>query len=331
MLVGVVLHVVVAFSLYFVGRTMSSPVASHHQPDMTPPLQFTAMHITGSPPQPRRLMPNQLVFGDLTDRSTFSATVVPATKTFAYAVLTAPEHHATRLRGISQTWGLDADIRFAASDADDGTFPFPVVQVSDGSTNRGNLATKTMLALKLLCNHDADFYVFSDDDTFLSVRNLESIVSEKYSSSHDLYLGYGLSHTEPPFIGGGGGIVFSNNTMSKFCSLFRSADFLEHGHESSNCHWKRHANFPGDVAVSWCMNELKVPATHLHGFYPLDIGFVLWPPYKVCHDLWWIPKHIHCPLRAPYRLISFHYMSPAAQREAFYWTNIFLKPKTAAP
>jgi len=76
----------------------------------------------------------------------------------------------------------------------------------------------------------------------------------------------------------------------------------------------------GDLAISDCMQHLKINATHNDGFNP-------WPPEHMMFrngswcDAWWIPPHQHCPPTP--KAISFHYIPPEDAKVLYYLSYRF--------
>jgi hypothetical protein len=230
-------------------------------------------------------------------------------KTFVYTVLTTKEFHGTRLKNIMETWGQHVNMPFITTDAEDGRYPTALVL---GEAGKGDLGGKTLQALLKFCEFDGDFYVFTDDDSFVVAGNLERVISENYNRDEPLYTGYSLTHTRKPFIGGGGGIVFSNQTMRRFCGVAKAPQ------PPVACAWKHQRAAPGDMAIAHCMEHLGVDATHQHGFYPFTITEIVRKmPDDACSRTWWVPKHIRCSPPVS-KIISFHYVRENQYRWLYY-------------
>ena len=234
-------------------------------------------------------------------------------KKFVYTVLTTRQFHGSRLKNIMRTWGQHVNIPFITTDALDPAFPTALVLGAEG---KGDLGGKTLQALKKFCEFDSDFYVFTDDDSFVVAKNLESVIAANYDRDSALYAGYTLTHTVKPFVGGGGGIVFSNNTIKNFCAVAKSEK------PPVECSWEHQRAAPGDMAISHCMNYLGVAATHQHGFYPFPITELMKERDNWCNVTWWIPKHLKCNPPVS-RVISFHYVPEDQYRMLYYFLYLF--------
>ena len=234
-------------------------------------------------------------------------------KKFVYTVLTTRQFHGSRLKNIMRTWGQHVNIPFITTDALDPAFPTALVLGAEG---KGDLGGKTLQALKKFCEFDSDFYVFTDDDSFVVAKNLESVIAANYDRDSALYAGYTLTHTVKPFVGGGGGIVFSNNTIKNFCVVAKSQK------PPVECSWEHQRAAPGDMAISHCMNYLGVAATHQHGFYPFPITELMKERDNWCNVTWWIPKHLKCNPPVS-RAISFHRVPPKDLRVLYFFTYLF--------
>ena len=234
-------------------------------------------------------------------------------KKFVYTVLTTRQFHGSRLKNIMRTWGQHVNIPFITTDALDPAFPTALVLGAEG---KGDLGGKTLQALKKFCEFDSDFYVFTDDDSFVVAKNLESVIAANYDRDSALYAGYTLTHTVKPFVGGGGGIVFSNNTIKNFCAVAKSEK------PPVECSWEHQRAAPGDMAISHCMNYLGVAATHQHGFYPFPITELMKERDNWCNVTWWVPKHLKCNPPVS-RVISFHYVPEDQYRMLYYFLYLF--------
>ena len=296
---------------------------------------------------------------------------------FLYTVLTSNANHGTRLRPLLTTWGRHATIPFLISDSHDPKFPR-----TRNLGPRHELGRKTLSGLREFCrmvsrktlhkilfqrrsdihsHHNvvngsssssttsigvgADFYVISDDDTFIITHNLEEVISTNFDPKVPCYVGYALTHLTEPFIGGGGGVVLSNATMEKFCSEIGEGSAAENhisegkkkGDGQDRMDIKKggdsvvqspcnpDADFipkPGDMALFQCMNRLKISATHQDGFHPLFIHKIANPDGNYCSKIWWMPHHIQC--HPPnHRLISMHYVPVDRFYEVYYWAYLF--------
>lgn len=227
-----------------------------------------------------------------------------------FAVLSIKKNHQSRLQALLHTWGKHAKLVLVASDEPDPQLDSRIVAVPGDARHLG---LKTIDTLHRLCSTEADFYVLTDDDTFVVVHNLESAL-RAYDPMGAWYMGYLLTHIKPPFIGGGGGIVLSRGSLQQVCRESETA--------GSPCSLLSELERAGDVAISRCMEHLHIKPTHLEGFYPF-------PPHEMvkegadswCRRTWWLPKHIKCP-PIP-KAITFHYVEPQRFKELHYWAYRF--------
>lgn len=238
--------------------------------------------------------------------------------TFVYSILTTKAHHSSRLRKVMSTWGNHVNLGFITTDVVDAEFPKSIV-LGEGERDLGG---KTLQAFEKFCEFDADFFVLIDDDAFVVASNLERGVASQFSRDVPLYGGYSLTHTSVPFIGGGGGIVVSNATMQSLCQQIREP-------KHTPCRWRASRNLPGDVAVSSCMQSLRIKATHIDGFSPFPMSRMVdsskagW-----CKITWWIPPHLKC--NPPYdAAMTMHYV-PIDEFDELYYLSYQLHT-TASP
>lgn len=251
-----------------------------------------------------------------------NATLPAVERKFGYIVLTSVDHHTTRIPNLMSTWGQHANILFIASDALDARYPLIIDLKEKGKRSLGKKAMKMM---EMTCDQvesgKLDYVVMADDDTYLVTPNLEYVFSQ-VDPDVPGYYGYSLTHTKVPFIGGGGGIVFSRGTMKEVCAAAKSR-----GKAFNKCQWEQCEGLPGDIAISLCMQHVKVPAVHIDGFHPFPVHEMINEPKNWCTATWWIPKHLKCP-PVP-RAISFHYLAQERWKEYYYWTFRFQRERDA--
>ena len=229
-----------------------------------------------------------------------------------YTILSSANYHQNRVRRVLQTWGRHVNIAFIGSTDEDPNLPLIKKFEPKG---KETLGLKTIQMLVHLCQNwkDQDYYVMTDDDTFVVAHNLEWYLQKHHNPDEHLYGGYTLTHLADPIVGGGGGIVFSRKTMNAFCDAS--------GKPGHVCHvGARHAG-AGDAAVLYCMKALGVKATHLNGFYPFPVHQMIDQPSNWCTITWWFPKHIQCPPIGP--TLTFHYIPEDRYLEYYYWSYNF--------
>jgi hypothetical protein len=91
-----------------------------------------------------------------------------------FIVLTCEKYHETRLKSIKDTWGNNQDVIFL-SDFNQGK---EIVGFDYIPTGYNNAPMKYVELMKTYEDFSADWYFFTDDDTFVNVRNIENILSD---------------------------------------------------------------------------------------------------------------------------------------------------------
>lgn len=131
------------------------------------------------------------------------------------------------------------------------------VEVDENSIGWKSDAHKNFPGLKLLWNRfpNADWYVMIDDDTYLSMENLENYLSQ-YNPSQPLYIGSPTSFIGcdgvtswtggPLFAHGGSGIIISRGAMEKLTPLV------------PKCIRSYKSCWAGDIKVSLCLRDVGV-------------------------------------------------------------------------
>jgi hypothetical protein len=253
----------------------------------------------------------------------------------AFAVLTSAKHHQTRVNALLRSWGRRAQIRIIATDKASprllAAYPQFAVLPYEGIEQLGK---KALAVWGLFCEDEsfagsrelvddesapakkstrkAKWFVMVDDDTFVVMNNLRSVLAQ-LDPNKDIYGGYVLNHLpEGPFVGGGGGIVLSRPVMEKLCR--RKQD------TTSKCSAESTLLAAGDLATHSCVNEeLGIGPTHIEGFLPVNVRNLLNETY--CKTVWWWPAHLPC--RLPRRLVTFHYARHDDLVEIDYWAHEF--------
>ena len=129
-------------------------------------------------------------------------------------VMTSQETLDTRAVHVKRTWGKRCDVLLFASDYQNKTFGTMDINPGKG---RGKLPEKTIQALDYIYNNhmmDADWFIKSDDDTYVIVENLRYFLASK-NTSEAVYYGH-------QFVGlggypsGGAGYVLSKEALRRF-------------------------------------------------------------------------------------------------------------------
>lgn len=106
-------------------------------------------------------------------------------------ILTSPSNFETRAKAINSTWGPRCDRYFFVSESYNRTLPpeqeqiaqrLPIAPIVNITAGYDHLTQKSSLAFlfayqKLL--NDSEWFIKSDDDTYLIVENLKAFLSEQ--------------------------------------------------------------------------------------------------------------------------------------------------------
>uniref|UniRef100_A0A3Q0R9N6 Beta 3-glucosyltransferase a n=1 Tax=Amphilophus citrinellus TaxID=61819 RepID=A0A3Q0R9N6_AMPCI len=166
------------------------------------------------------------------------------------AVKTCKKFHSERVPVIKKTWEKDALFLEYYSDHADPSIP--TINLGVPNTERGHCGKTFAILQRFLSSAvpDTKWLLIVDDDTLISIPRLQALLS-CYDSSEPVSLGerygYGLSQGGYSYITGGGGMVFSRETVVRLLS--------------SGC--KCYSNdAPDDMVLGMCLNALGLPVTH---------------------------------------------------------------------
>ncbi|XP_041665394.1 glycoprotein-N-acetylgalactosamine 3-beta-galactosyltransferase 1-like [Cheilinus undulatus] len=164
--------------------------------------------------------------------------------------MTGPEYMGSRTRHIRATWARRCNkVLFMSSVQTD----FPTVGLKT-SKGRDELYWKTIRAFQYIHQHhldEADWFLKTDDDTFVVVENLRYVLS-RFDPEKPLYLGRRFKPTVKQGMSGGPGYVLSKEALRRFIR----------GFDTENC-----TNFSDmeDVALGKCLEMMKVEPADVKG------------------------------------------------------------------
>ena len=130
----------------------------------------------------------------------------------------------------------------------DSSFPAVALDVPEG---RDNLWNKTSKAFKYIYrNHfnDADWFMKTDDDTYVIVENLRYFLSDKNSSAAIYYGHHFRRYTDAGYMSGGAGYVLSKEALRLFA--VESDDHTVCKRKYTN----------EDIGMGRCLNKIGVVA-----------------------------------------------------------------------
>ena len=191
-------------------------------------------------------------------------------------VMTYPENHKKTAVHVQATWGRRFNKLLFVSENDDTNGSLPIIVVAANLTGREHLTAKTMRSFDYVYKHhfdDADWFMKTDDDTYVIVENLRYFLSEQ-NASEPVFFGHHFHVIVQPqgYFSGGGGYVLSREALKRFGERGPGICSEDSGAE--------------DVQIGTCMQNLGVktgnardalgrsrfhcfdPETHIHGGYP---------------------------------------------------------------
>ncbi|XP_065564185.1 glycoprotein-N-acetylgalactosamine 3-beta-galactosyltransferase 1-like, partial [Artemia franciscana] len=241
-----------------------------------------------------------------------SATVKsnPATNKILIWVMTSPKNHQKALH-VKNTWGNRTDKLLFFSTEIDENLPTVKLPVQEGYAFLWN---KTREAFKFVYEkylQDYDWFMKSDDDTFVNVENLRYMLSN-YSPSKPTYFGckYKLPGSGQVFMSGGGGYILSQEALRLF---------VEEGYNNKEKCSQNPRGFE-DVEMGRCLENVGVKAGDSRDEFGRE-RFSAFPPegeFDPAYfrkDFWamnysYYPR-IYGQSHLSDNAISFHYVTPA--------------------
>lgn len=171
-----------------------------------------------------------------------------------FAVKTCQRFHQNRVAVVRNTWAKDCSSVFYFSDVEDTSVP--TIDIGVENVQSGH-CEKTLSILRYILGHkvSAEWIIIADDDTLLSVRRLQKLLS-CYDASDDIALGeryaYGVAVEQGyDYITGGGGMVFSLPVVRKLTSFCTCPSI----------------DSPDDMIIGLCLKRLGIPVLHSPYFH----------------------------------------------------------------
>ena len=134
-------------------------------------------------------------------------------------ILTTPKYYDTRARAVNSTWAPRCDRFSFISEYSNDTKGLPIIPIVNLTPGYAHLTQKSTLAFHYIYENflnDYDWFVKTDDDTYLFVENLRLFLS-KQNSSEPITFGYNIrEYVSNVFHSGGGGYVLSREAVKRF-------------------------------------------------------------------------------------------------------------------
>ncbi|XP_006832099.1 PREDICTED: beta-1,3-glucosyltransferase [Chrysochloris asiatica] len=224
------------------------------------------------------------------------------------AVKTCKKFHGDRIPVVKRTWEGEAGIIEYYSDSEDRAIP--TVDLGIPNTDRGHCG-KTFAILERFLNHShakSPWLVIVDDDTLISVSRLRHLLS-CYDSREPVFLGerygYGLGTGGYSYVTGGGGMVFSRESIRRLLA--------------STCRCYSN-DAPDDMVLGMCFSGLGIPVTHsslFHQARPVD-----YPQDYLAHQ---IPISFHKHWNIDPVKVYFTWLAPSEEDGAAQETRVHAK------
>ncbi|KAK7110596.1 hypothetical protein V1264_014440 [Littorina saxatilis] len=222
--------------------------------------------------------------------------------------MTGPKNLQSKASVVRDTWGRRANKLLFFSSVTNKRFPTIGLNTTEG---RAHLTAKTMQAFRYIYRHhfdDADWFMKTDDDTYVIMENLRHFLSQQ-NTSEPVFFGYRFRHwVTQGYYSGGAGYVLSREALRRF------------GRNGTDPKLCQQDGGSEDHQFGKCMQSLGVrtsnstdseghtlfhplsPETHFFGFYPQWMyTYAFRYPRKGFEG---ISKHA----------ITFHYVSPEKMR-----------------
>ncbi|XP_052245939.1 glycoprotein-N-acetylgalactosamine 3-beta-galactosyltransferase 1-like [Dreissena polymorpha] len=223
-------------------------------------------------------------------------------------VMTNPSNHALKAQHVKATWGKRCNILLFMSSAADSSLPTVVLSVTE---SRDTLWAKTKLAFKHVYENyldKADWFLKSDDDTYVIVENLRYLLEDK-NATKPIFFGREFKpYVKNGYMSGGAGYVLSKESLKRFYNGLG---------DSSKC--RQDAGGAEDLEMGKCLQEVGVvpmdsrDELQRERFHPFVPEHHLIPDI-LPKDMWYWSYNKYPAKQGPDccsdYAISFHYVNP---------------------
>ncbi|XP_041355376.1 glycoprotein-N-acetylgalactosamine 3-beta-galactosyltransferase 1-B-like [Gigantopelta aegis] len=218
-------------------------------------------------------------------------------------VMTSPQNLEPRVKHVLRTWGRRCNKLVIISSKANATYGAVAINVTEG---RNQLTQKTLGGFHYVYKHhfdDADWFLKTDDDTYVIMENLRYMLSEQ-DPKEPVYFGHHFNSIGTfPYSSGGSGFVVSKEALRRF------------GREADSSKVCRQTGSAGDEAFGQCMGKLgvklknstdKFGGTRFHCLNPSDFVTGRYPDWLYRYDANGLRKGVDSI--SDY-VISFHYVA----------------------
>lgn len=196
-------------------------------------------------------------------------------------VMTGPANHQKRAQHVKNTWGKRCNTLLFMSSEEDSSLPTVALPVGEG---RDQLWAKTREAFRYIWanyRHQADWFMKTDDDTYVVLENLRYLLST-YNTSQPIWFGHRFKpYVKAGYLSGGAGYVLSKESLRRLAQQGLT--------DESKC-----SSQPGgdeDVEMGKCLESLNVTAVDTRDsfgrgrFFPFSVEKNVVPGY-ITEKLW---------------------------------------------
>jgi len=233
-------------------------------------------------------------------------------------VLTKPENLQTKAVHVKNTWARRCDKVVFVSSKNDTEFPTVGINVTE---DRNHLTEKTMRAFKYIYDHhfnDADWFLKTDDDTYVIVENLRYFLSSQ-NKDKPIYFGHHFNYKMTlDYASGGAGYVLSKEALRRF------------GKDGTNASICRQQGGAEDVDIGICLKKLGIIIGNSTDRFGRSRFHSLCPTEHVFGDFpdWYYKYDMNGAKRVSIFKVQLHFYTSLTFRfhhQHLFFINVFLR------
>jgi hypothetical protein len=225
-----------------------------------------------------------------------------------FITITCEKYHENRVQSIRETWGKKQDVVFLS----DLNISPDIIGFEYLQRGYENIWMKYVEMLKSWTDFNYDWYFFTDDDTFVNIDNINSLLSE-YNTNDMVCIGIvgalnadctdkDGQHTGFPrhtirgkdtslpliYVGGGAGFILSKTSFESICEYIKNLNQCDIP-----------GSYSSDVTFGFWMRNCGIKVVNVPGF-------------------WWTnPKELNHDVEKIKSSFTYHYIDSDYMREIF--------------